>query len=125
MSWVRLSGLVLRAAHRRTLATRVESLLSSQPQHSRTACRRPRRCRNRGLASSRRTRGMLVLDVALLAPYVPAPGSPSSYFLILLILLDEIECSSSERTVHVWRWFHGDVWILDWAENIIDHTNLA
>src|SRR6266571_8710963 len=125
MSLARRSGLVLRAAHRRTLATRVESLLSSQPQHSRIACRRPRRCRNRGLASSLRTRGMLVLDVALLAPYVPAPGSPSSYFLILLILLDEVEYSSSEGVANVCCRLHRDVWILDWTENVIHHTDLA
>jgi len=68
---------------------------------------------------------MLVLDVALLAPYVPAPGSPSSYFLILLILLDEIQDSSSEGVANVCCWFDRNVWTLDWTENIIDHTDLT
>src|SRR6266487_6019805 len=125
MSWAHPFGPVLRAAHRQTPATRVESPLSCQLRRSRIACRRPRRCRSLELASSRHTRGMLVLDVALLAPYVPAPGSPSSYFLILLILLDEIEYSSGKRSIRAGCWFYRDVWILDGTENIIDHTDLA
>src|SRR6266571_8172843 len=125
MSWAHPFGPVLRAAHRQTPATRVESPLSCQLRRSRIACRRPRRCRSLELASSLRTRGMLVLDVALLAPYVPAPGSPSSYFLILLILLDEVEYSSSEGVANVCCRLHRDVWILDWTENVIHHTDLA
>ncbi len=68
---------------------------------------------------------MLVPHVDLLAPYVPAPGSPSSYFLILLILLDEIEYSARKRSIRAGCWFYRDVWTLDWTENIIDHTDLA
>jgi len=68
---------------------------------------------------------MLVPHVDLLAPYVPAPGSPSTYFLILLILLDEIEDSAGKRAIRAGCWFYRDVWTLDWTENIIDHTDLA
>ena len=61
----------------------------------------------------------------LLAPEVAVPLSPSSYLLMLLFLLDQVEDSTRECAIQTSRWLHRDVWSLDGSEDVIDRTDAS